>query len=131
MVFAARKENSMTLFECLVLAHLIGDWLLQTEHEAMNKAKGHFCNFAILKHCASYTLTFVPFFFTFGLSLVWLVPVFVSHWFLDRRWPVITFIHVAKRTSRETINNLFWLVIAVDQVLHILVIASIVLLQSI
>ena len=119
----------MTMFECLLVAHLVGDWLLQTEHEAMNKTRGHFFNSAILKHCATYTLSFVPVFLVFPMSPAWLILVFASHWFLDRRWPVVIFIQKVKFTSQKTIDHLFWLVIAVDQVLHILVIVGVVALE--
>ena len=30
----------MTVLEALLMAHLIGDWILQTEYQALNKMKG-------------------------------------------------------------------------------------------
>ena len=118
----------MTIFEMLVLAHLVGDWIIQTEYEAMNKVKGNFFNLALYKHCFMYTLCFVPVFLVAGINWWWLLLVFWSHMFLDRRWPVIWWIEKVKRTSPETINNLFWLVIAVDQIMHILILVVIVIL---
>jgi hypothetical protein len=114
-----------TSFIFLFLSHMIGDWLIQTEHQAMNKAKGRFFNGALFSHCLCYTLCFVPAFWLAHINMVWLLLVFWSHMFLDRRWPVIWWIKTMKRTSEETIKNLFWLVIAVDQVMHILIVALI------
>ncbi len=119
----------MTVFEGLILAHLFGDWLLQTEYEAMNKAGGRFLNAALLKHCLFYTLSFVPVFIAFHLSWYWLLVIFASHLFIDRRWPVVWWISVIKRTSKESINKNFWLVVAVDQVIHIFILAFVVLLR--
>lgn len=115
-------------FILLFLSHMIGDWLLQTEHQAMNKAKGRFFNGALFFHCFGYTLSFVPAFWLGQIDWWWLALIFSSHMFLDRRWPVIWWIRLVKRTSEETIKNLFWLVIAVDQVIHILILAAIALI---
>jgi hypothetical protein len=116
------------MFECLFLCHLIGDWLCQTEFEAMNKAKGRFANWAIVKHCLTYTLSFLPAFLYFGFPLWWFAIIYSTHHILDRRWPVIWFIRVMKCTDQRTIDALFWLVIAVDQTFHILILAALVLL---
>ncbi|MEK7188160.1 MAG: DUF3307 domain-containing protein [Patescibacteria group bacterium] len=116
---------ALTVFEALVLAHLIGDWLFQTEYEAMNKAKGKFLNGAIIKHCFTYTLAFVPVFAWFGIPLWGLAVIYATHHFLDRRWPIIWFIRTCKFTDQKTIDALFWLVIAVDQVVHVLILAAI------
>jgi len=114
-----------TCFIYLFLSHLIGDWLIQTEFQALNKAKGRFFNRALTTHCLGYTLCFVPAFALAHIAWPWLALIFWSHLFLDRRWPVIWWIRVMKRTSEETIKNLFWLVIAVDQVFHILILGFI------
>mgnify|MGYP001583553699 CR=1 FL=1 len=115
----------MTLFVALVLTHLVADWLFQTEYEAMNKAKGRFFNAAIIKHSLIYTLAFVPALVYLGAPMWWLIALFSSHMFLDRRWPVIWWIKTVKRTSEETINKLFWMVIVIDQIFHILVLVPI------
>lgn len=115
----------MTIFEYLLVAHLIGDWMLQTEFQALGKAKNGFFNASLTAHCLSYTLCFVPAIWLTPMHYSWLLLIFSSHMFLDRRWPVIWWIKTIKRTSEDTIKNLFWLVIAVDQVMHILVLAII------
>lgn len=119
----------MTMFEALVLAHLFGDWVLQTGHQAMNKMKGKFWNMALVAHCLWYTISFIPVFWFYGIPWHWLTLVYFSHMFLDRRWPVEWWIVKVKLTSREILANLFWLVIAVDQIFHVLIIALIAVLS--
>jgi hypothetical protein len=56
-------------FAAFVVSHLVGDYLLQTDWEALNKRGGlgsdPEARRALLSHIASYTLAFVP-------ALVWL-----------------------------------------------------------
>lgn len=123
------RRNTMNVFEMLVLAHLVGDWILQTEHQAMHKMNGPFFNEPLCSHCLVYTLCFIPIFWLMQINWLWLLLIFWSHMFLDRRWPVIWWIKHVKRTSDETIKNLFWLVIAVDQIMHILILVPIALFR--
>ena len=59
------------VFAVLLLSHLTGDYLLQTEWQALNKRGGlgrdRESRRALLAHIATYTLAFVP-------ALVWLEP---------------------------------------------------------
>jgi len=96
----------MTLFESLVVTHLLGDFVLQTEYEAMNKMKGSFLNRALFSHCLTYALCFIPVLWHFQLSLYWLAIIFGSHMFLDRRWPIVWWITTVKRTSKETLEKI-------------------------
>ncbi len=116
---------AMLFFLGLLIAHLIGDWLIQTEHQALNKDKGGYFNLALMSHCAWYTLIFVPVFWIFGVSFFWLILIFTSHQLLDKRKVVMAFCRVVKQTSEQTLKNLFWLVVVVDQVLHFLVLCFI------
>ena len=43
----------MSLFDKLLVAHLVGDWLLQTEWQALNKSKNYR---ALLSHISTYSL---------------------------------------------------------------------------
>jgi len=56
-------------FAALVVSHLVGDYLLQTDWQARNKRGGlgpdPVARRALLSHIASYTLAFVP-------ALIWL-----------------------------------------------------------
>lgn len=115
----------MTPFCWFVIAHLVGDFLLQTEFEAMNKANGSFWNRALFAHVLKYTLCFVPAFVGLHMSLLWLAPIFLSHLILDRRWPVLWWRRVVARGSEASIKNTFWLTIVVDQIFHVLVLAAI------
>jgi len=45
--------------------------------------------------------------------------------FIDRRWPVVWWIVYIMRDSPETVSKLFLLVIAVDQVIHVVILAVI------
>jgi len=60
------------LFIVLAISHLVGDYLLQTEWQARNKAGGlgsdPLARRALLAHVATYTLAFVP-------ALIWLADV--------------------------------------------------------
>jgi hypothetical protein len=57
------------VFAVLVVSHLVGDYLLQTEWQALNKRGGltgtTVMRRALLSHIATYTLAFVP-------ALAWL-----------------------------------------------------------
>src|SRR3989338_9869518 len=119
----------MTVFEALLMAHLIGDWILQTEYQALNKMKGKFFNWALSNHCVVYPAWFVPAFWCFEISWSLLSLIFSSHMFLDSRWPVVWWINKVKLTDMKTIEALFWLVIAVDQVMHILIFVPIAVLK--
>ncbi|MBA3264718.1 MAG: DUF3307 domain-containing protein [Thermoleophilaceae bacterium] len=59
------------VFAVLLVSHLSGDYLLQTEWQALNKRGGlgrdREARRALLAHIATYTLAFVP-------ALVWLEP---------------------------------------------------------
>jgi Protein of unknown function (DUF3307) len=57
------------VFEVFVVSHLLGDYLLQTEWQALNKRGGltgtPVMRRALLSHIATYTLAYVP-------ALIWL-----------------------------------------------------------
>lgn len=113
----------MTPFAFLFVAHLIGDFLLQTGWMAANKAKQWG---PLLAHVAVYTLTvaLVAWFGFGGLSLLGIAIVFVSHVILDRRTLVQWWV---KQLTPAADANLDWLVIVVDQVLHIIILAVVLL----
>ena len=59
------------VFAVFVVSHLVGDYLLQTEWQALNKHGGlggtPEMRRALLSHIATYTIAFIP-------ALVWLRP---------------------------------------------------------
>lgn len=117
----------MNIYWYLVLAHLIGDWLLQTEYQAKEKAHGRFLNAALLSHCFVYTLIFIPLFSWYDIGAVWLILIFISHVILDRRSFVGWWMRNVKRTSEATDKELPWLKIMVDQIFHLLILVPIAL----
>jgi hypothetical protein len=70
------------MFE-LLLGHLAGDYLLQNEWMAQNKAKNTWIGWmAATLHCMVYTWTVCLFMWNF--QLIWFVAVFFSHFFIDK-----------------------------------------------
>lgn len=113
----------MTLFEWLLVGHLIGDWILQNDWMARHKLNGLF-NRALLLHCAIYTAALLPGYFvsadsppTLPASLGFALLVYISHWLIDalglaRRWT---------RFFRQT--DAPFMRIVVDQSMHVVVLA--------
>ena len=109
----------MTVFESLLLAHVVGDWLLQTEWQAMNKATNLR---ALLTHVVVYHLVVLGVLmwrFGSGEPLVYVVVagLAVIHAVMDRKAPVVWFMRTMRiSVTREPTG---WLAIAVDQSLHL------------
>lgn len=115
----------MTLFELLLLAHFVGDYLVQTEYQALHKAEGNFLNSALINHCFMYSLCFVPVLAIYNANPLWILFVFLSHMFYDRRWPIMLWRQYVNRCSQKGIESTFWLTIVVDQIFELLVLAII------
>ena len=115
----------MTLFELLLIAHLMGDFLIQTEYQALHKAEGNFLNVALIAHCLTYTICFFPVFMLYKISALWFFFIFWSHMFYDRRWPIVLWRRYINRCSQKGIENTFWLTVVVDQIFELLVLAVI------
>ena len=114
----------MTIFEGLLMAHLLGDWLLQTEWQAVNKAR-HFG--ALLTHLVvSHAVIFAVLFWGFGLSLLPVVIVTVGlaviHGILDGTgflpWLMRTMRLFVKREPEK------WIMVIFDQVIHLLLLGA-------
>ena len=102
----------------LVLAgHFIGDWVVQTDYQAVAKASSWVAN---QRHMLGYHITLGAL-ATLSLGVSWPLLVLISvswitHSFIDRRWPVRWLMaHTGSRPFSETP----WGVIAVDQALHL------------
>jgi Protein of unknown function (DUF3307) len=114
------------VFAVLIVSHLAGDYLLQTEWQAANKHGGlgpdPVGRRALLGHIATYGLAFVP-------ALVWLASdigwwavlaalgIVLPHLIQDDGRPVLAYLRFVKRTSAGPQDFIF---IAVDQSLHVL-----------
>lgn len=112
-------------FLVLLVSHAVGDVLLQTDWQAVNKTRGlgdRAGRRALVRHVAIYTLAFVP-------ALIWIadqrsagraiavaVAVAVPHLIVDDGHIVRGWVRVVKRASDPPLG----LSIAVDQSFHVL-----------
>jgi hypothetical protein len=113
----------MTLFEGLFIAHLLGDWLLQTEWQAKNKTTNWV---ALLIHVGIYHAVVLAFLiFGFGLRhpavLLVVAGLAVTHAILDRRHFELWLIRTLRLRINEDPER--WLVIAIDQSIHLILLA--------
>jgi hypothetical protein len=119
-----------TVFLILLTSHLLGDWVAQSDWQATNKTH---CWAALVAHVAGYHLV---------MALLLLVPVLRDGWpagkalavlavsaathaLIDRRWPVRALLRVAGSPGFATVE---WGVIAVDQALHLSILAMLAVL---
>lgn len=119
-----------TVFLVLLTGHLLGDWVAQSDWQATNKTRSWA---ALAAHVAGYHL---------GMGLLLLVPVLRDGWpawkalavlavsaathaVIDRRWPVRALLRVAGSPGFATVE---WGVIAVDQALHLSILAMLAVL---
>lgn len=114
----------MTTFELLICAHLVGDWLLQTEWMAVEKRQNWR---ALVSHVAVYHVVIIAvlgYRFGFGDARIYAVVAVLAltHAFLDRQWPVVRIMRVLRISVQRPPEK--WLEIAIDQTLHILFLAA-------
>ena len=117
----------MTIFEKLLICHLVGDWILQNQWMADRKTKIAWVR-AI--HCAIYTACF------FWLGPLWASYIFVTHFVIDTYKPLYWF-----RKARGDYQNIddfrdsfktpsgFFVNVVFDQIFHILTFIPIVLME--
>lgn len=71
------------LFIAALLGHLVGDYLLQSKHQALNKTQKNWYGFwCCLQHTLIYTFSVSLFLWT-ASPIIWLL-IFLSHWPIDR-----------------------------------------------
>lgn len=109
----------MTVFETLFLSHVVGDWLLQTEWQAINKKTSWP---ALLTHILIYhalmLIVLLAYLHLPALpSVVAVVVLAIFHTILDRQavvqWTMKTLRLVVTREPER------WLHVAIDQSLHL------------
>ena len=82
----------------IIFGHLVGDYLLQNNWMALNKAKYDLKGWvACFGHCFVYTLTMAV--FTNDWSAGWIVLVFLSHFLIDKFGFVEWYLHTIKGRS--------------------------------
>lgn len=95
-----------------LLGHLVGDYLLQTDWQAVNKKKPGLIGWvACLIHCITWTVSVLIFTDWWSPKLV--VLIFLSHIVLDRTQLVKVFLKIARKKDD------FWLIIVCDNTIHL------------
>jgi hypothetical protein len=114
----------VTIFEGLLMAHLLGDWLLQTEWQAQNKASNWR---AMLSHVVVYhAIVFIVLYFGFQLraapTIAVVLVLSVLHAILDRKSVIESIMKRLRITVHREPER--WLIIAVDQSVHLLLLGG-------
>jgi Protein of unknown function (DUF3307) len=119
-----------TVFLVLLAGHLLGDWVAQTDWQATTKTRSWA---ALTAHVASYhllmgLLLLIPILrdgWPAGKALAALAASAITHAVIDRRWPVRARMRAAGSPGFATVE---WGVIAVDQALHLFILAMLAVL---
>jgi hypothetical protein len=113
----------MSIFNWLLVAHLVADWMLQNDWIARNKQRRWFTG-AILVHCTVYALVLV--------AALWVAPVtqppyflfaalvFLTHWLID----AFNLAGVWMAWFHQ--SDVIFVRIMVDQTMHIVILALLV-----
>lgn len=111
-----RNKKGVSEME-IILGHLVGDYLLQSDWMALNKKKEGVKGWvACLIHCLIWTISMTLFAGMFNIVLI--LGLFVSHLILDRTNLVVWFLNA----TRVMPNPAIWKVIIVDNTLHLLMV---------
>jgi Protein of unknown function (DUF3307) len=116
----------VSVFAGFLVAHLVGDYLFQTDWQARNKSgglsgRGVACR-ALLSHVSSYTVAFLPAFVWIGTELdggwaiVAAVLIFLPHLVIDDGRLVRLYLSRVKRADGWDLG----LAASVDQSFHVL-----------
>lgn len=106
----------MTPLAAVLVGHLIGDWIAQTDWQAANKTTSWRAN---QLHMLTYHMVLAPLCvlsMSAGWALTTVVVSWLTHSLIDRRWPVQK---LMKITGSEPFSKTTFGVIAVDQALHL------------
>jgi hypothetical protein len=116
----------VSLFAGFLVAHMVGDYLLQTDWQARHKRRGlsndALSRRALFAHVTTYTLAFVPAFIWIASELdpVWAmvaaVLVYVPHLLIDDGRLVAVYLARVKRVDGFNLG----LAASVDQSFHVL-----------
>ena len=94
------------MFE-LFLGHLVGDYLFQTDYMAHNKTKNSLEGYiACIIHCMLYT--FAVCLFMGNFDFIWIIVVFLSHFFIDKYSLGETYMHHIKGSGlKDFLTKIF------------------------
>jgi hypothetical protein len=116
----------MSLFDRLLIAHILGDWLFQTEWQATNKERNwramaahvgvyHLIVLAVLAHACGLADPRIY----GGVAFLAL-----THALIDRRWPVLRLMRALRIVVNREPDRLLGM--AIDQGLHLIFLALLV-----
>jgi hypothetical protein len=101
----------------IILGHLVGDYLFQSDWMALNKkSKGFKGLLACVIHCLIWTISMMI--FTNNYNVLLALTLFISHFILDRTKLVVWYLNTLKIMP----NPSMWKVIIVDNTLHLLMV---------
>lgn len=107
----------------IILGHLVGDYLLQSDWMALNKKKvGVEGWIPCLIHCLIWTISMIL--FIGKLNIILFLGLFLSHLILDRTNLVVWLLNA----TRIMPNPATWKVIIVDNTLHLLMVYGLLIL---
>ena len=116
----------VSLFAGFLVAHMVGDYLLQTDWQARHKRRGlgndSLSRRALFAHVTTYTLAFVPALIWIGSELdpVWAIVsavlIFIPHLVIDDGRLVAQYLKSVKRVDGFNVS----LAASVDQSFHVL-----------
>lgn len=119
--FVSSISFNLKLFIVLYIGHKIADYLLQTDHQAVNKAKSWR---ALFIHCFIYTivLTIMGYFFVGFLNWAAIFIIFISHVIIDRRVILTWWAKNIKKMSNLDHDAAQPTLIELDQAFHYIII---------
>lgn len=116
----------MSPFDCLLIGHLVADWMLQNDWMARNK-QSYWLAPAILVHCTIYTAILLASLWFVRPPMATPLPypliaaiLFLSHWFIDAGNLAARWMRLLGQT------RLHFVQVMVDQTMHVVVIALLV-----
>jgi Protein of unknown function (DUF3307) len=123
-------DMTETVFLVLLAGHLLGDWVTQSDWQAAIKTRSWA---ALAAHVSRYhlimgTLLLIPVLrdsWPASKALLTMTISAATHALIDRRWPVRALLRMAGSPGFATID---WGVIAVDQALHLSILAMLAVL---
>ncbi|HET6348025.1 MAG TPA: DUF3307 domain-containing protein [Candidatus Krumholzibacteria bacterium] len=120
----------MTVLESLLLAHLLGDWILQTNWQAVNKRHNWraMLSHVVVYHAVVLAVLGARFGFENGRVYAVVAGLAISHAFLDRVWPVEWLMKRLGAGPRNDSDR--WLTVMFDQSIHILLLGLATLILS-
>lgn len=120
----AKAGALINTFNWLLLGHLVGDWLLQSDWMAQNKQRGLFTRAGVV-HAAVYTAAITGALWLSGASvphplscLAFGAAVFLTHWLIDATAVVRCWMRFFGQAERQLVR------LMVDQTMHLLVLAG-------